>query len=224
LSILQHSQLSVSPAGIGAIVAVGRFWDPIISLVRNLGDMLFYIVVFLGVQKMLITMSLSQEIWILFSLSSIMFAGSLFVINSSNTVVMLKRWVGVLFITAVLLRFVAVWFVVFSGWFIHSFLEEDLKNKEAALQQDVSVVQTESSSLSSVKTGFFSKFSISKIISSTKSKATELYKSTKEFITILLVEIIFIPGLFVLAIIMTYKLFSTLFIAGLSVRKPIDKE
>ena len=75
ISVIQHSQVQMEPAGVGISVAVGQVLDPIDDLTERLSDILITAIASLGIQRLVYEMAVSLSPLIIALLCAILIPG-----------------------------------------------------------------------------------------------------------------------------------------------------
>ncbi len=126
VSVVQHSQLQLEPAGIGVSLAIGQLLDPVNDMAERLSDVLVMAIVSLGVQKLAYDIA---QLIALKALALIILAIALTVLCKANT--QLTRYIQAMALLLVLARLL----MPTSAWISHSFHTQYLVPKvEAATQ------------------------------------------------------------------------------------------
>ena len=227
LSVIRHSRLSLQPAGLGAIVAAGHFLDPISNLLSRFSTVLFVVITSFSLQKLLLVISDHQSIWFLLSGVSSFLALMMFVPTGQRTwVAKIKHFALVLCLATIALRFLVLFFVVFSGWLFSAFLaSEAVKNTESFSQSVEPLTSAETTLLKANSRGIKSYFSggVMRTINAIRLAFDDLYDYTKSLIVSLLVELIFIPLLFFCCTVVFGKVYVVVFLLVIDRQSPTTK-
>lgn len=200
LAIIQHSSLSLQPAGVGAVVATGRIVEPVSDILAKVSDVLFVSAASLGVQKVLLTISNHWLVWAFLVFATALFAIVIFLPNNSAFVVQAKRIVAAVCFCAVLLRLFMVIFLLFSSSFFAVFLQEDASKRTDTLGASMTEIQisetlTKQEKKSTLRS-FFTK-RIQPILTNISKRAEVLMRSAQDLISTLIIELIAMPLLFI---------------------------
>ena len=121
ISLLQGTQLSITPVGVGLNFSVGEILDPFNDIVERFSWVMLFATVSLGVQKILLSMS--ATLFMQIALGVTVTVSLLLLWTKSLKLNILKLFVFKSFILLVLLRFSAIVFISFSS-FLHTHVLE----------------------------------------------------------------------------------------------------
>ena len=139
ISLIQGTELSFSPVGIGLNFSIGEVLDPLNDMVERFSWVMLFASVSLGIQKLLLILSskifLQVALFISVSLSLFLIwkqkiIGQTYLIFSFKILIFL-----------LLLRFSAIIFVYSSEYFYNSLLYEDYKSSSLVLEKTKSKLE-----------------------------------------------------------------------------------
>jgi hypothetical protein len=210
ISLIQGTELSFAPVGIGLNFSVGEVLDPFNDMVERFSWIMLFSSVSLGIQKLLLLLSSKMFLQVSLALS---IAFSIFFLykaklQNSNLFVVSMRILALL----LLLRFGAIFFVYSSELFYNSLLITEYKNSTFIVEQTKSKLEDIQNQNQTVvelknKSGFFDNVSskyndlleslnISKQLESLKVNIEEASNNIINLITIFVVQSVVMPLLF----------------------------
>lgn len=220
ISLIQGTQLSVAPIGVGLNFSVGEVLDPFNDMVERFSWVMLASSVSLGIQKLLLLLSAKLFLQVALVVSVGVSLSILWIKKLSNYTFFLFS-VKVL-ILLLILRFGAILFVYTSDVFYHSLMQEEYASSSSVIQETknrLEDVQNENKKLAGTKTesGFFSGVSlkydeiienlnISKQLSTLETNIEEASRKIISLITIFIVQTILMPLLFLWFLVFSVKL------------------
>ena len=226
ISLIQGTEFSVAPIGVGLTFSVGEVLDPFNDMVERFSWVMLASSVSLGIQKLLLVLSSKLFLQVALILSVGISLCVLWIKKLSNyTFFVLSIKVLILLL---ILRFGAILFVYTSDVFYHSLLQAEYTTSSTVIEETknrLEDVENESKKLveakkeSSFFNGVSSKYdeitenlNISKQLSALETNIEEASRKIISLITIFIVQTILIPLLFLWFFIATVKsLFSVKF-------------
>jgi len=128
ISVVQESQLSATPGGVGVNFAIGQFLDPVNDLVEQISTLLLIASVSFGVQKVLISMGAH---WLVSaSLSIAVLLLSLFYFRGRA----IPAWLKKVMVIAIMLRLAVPVIVVGTDFLFQNFLAADYAATQRSLE------------------------------------------------------------------------------------------
>lgn len=220
ISLIQGTELSITPIGIGVTFSIGQILDPLNDLVEQFSWVMLVASVSLGIQKLLLLFSTKIYIQVLFSLFAFVMLVSLWF--KSYKFERITRISLRLFIVFALLRFAVIGFVYVETLVYHQLMqtpyETAMQNLEVT-QNDLEMVQEKKQNLqekllkkTQSNRGYFNSEFIDEIqaqikkfkqnfamavdIDNLSKKIDKAYEEIFTLITIFVVESILLPLLF----------------------------
>jgi len=219
ISLIQGTELSFAPVGIGLTFSLGEVLDPFNDMVERFSWVMLFSSVSLGIQKLLLMLSSKifiQAALVVSTLFSIIFIFTTKLQNSNLFNISMKILMFLL-----LLRFAAIFFVYSSEYFYNSVLISEYKsatviikntkNKLEAIQkQNTKIVKSKKESgffsgVSSQYSELIESLNISKQLESLKVNIEDASKNIINLITIFIVQSVVMPFLFLWLFIMSFK-------------------
>lgn len=130
ISVVQESQLAVTPAGVGASLAIGQFLDPVNDLVEQISTLLLIASVSFGVQKILISMG--GHWFVSASLSIAVLLSSLFYFRRRA----IPAWLKKAMVIVIMLRLAVPVIVVGTDFLFQHFLADDYAATQRVLERE----------------------------------------------------------------------------------------
>ena len=210
ISLIQGTELSVAPIGVGLNFSVGEVLDPFNDMVERFSWVMLASSVSLGIQKLLLVLSSKLFLQVALMLSVGISLCVLWINKLSNyTFFVLSIKVLILLF---ILRFGAILFVYTSDVFYHSVLQAEYTTSSSAIEETktkLEDVQNENKKLVEAKkeSGFFNGVSskydeiienlnISKQLSALETNIEKASRKIISLITIFIVQTIIMPLLF----------------------------
>ena len=219
ISLIQGTELSFTPVGVGLVFSVGEVLDPFNDMVERFSWVMLGASVSLGVAKLLLVLSAKIFLQIVLGLSVLISLSLLWFnkFHNSYTLVYALKF----FVLLVLLRFGALVFVYSSALLYTSTLENEYKQASKIVEKTQSQLQelhkqNEMIIESNKNDGFFdgvsSKYNkiiqnlnISKQLEDLEKSINDASKKIVSLITIFVVETLLMPLLFLYFMIISIK-------------------
>lgn len=190
ISLIQGTELSITPLGMGLTISVGEILDPLNDMVERFSWIMLLSSVSLGIQKILLV--LSSKLFLQIALmASVAASITLMWVNkfqeSAAFTLSLK-----IFFFMLILRFGAIFFVYSSNIFYNSVLEVEYAKSTQMIQttqKELDEIQASTTTVSEYKT-------LAKKLESIKENIEESYNNIINLITIFVVQTIVMPLLF----------------------------
>ncbi len=220
ISLIQGTELSFAPVGIGLSLSVGEVLDPFNDMVERFSWVMLFASVSLGVQKLLLILSSKLFLQVALALS---IAFSLLIIwikkaqNSTLISISLK-----MLLLLLLLRFSAILFVYSSGFFYNTVLQSEYQNASIVVldtKNKLENIQSSNKNIVATKqdASFMEKFrsssselveslNLSKKLAKVEQNIEESSKNIISLITIFIVQSLILPLLFLWLLIGSIKL------------------
>jgi hypothetical protein len=210
ISLIQGTELSVAPVGIGLTFSVGEVLDPFNDMVERFSWVMLFASVSLGIQKLLLV--LSSKIFLQVALvASASFAIIFFFtvkLQSSKLLSISMR----IFMFLLVLRFAAIFFVYASDYFYNAVLVTEYKTSASVIEstkaklediqnQNTNIVKSQKESgffsgVSSQYNDFVENLNISKQLESLQTNIEDASRNIINLITIFVVQSVVMPLLF----------------------------
>ncbi len=219
ISLIQGTQLSVAPIGVGLNFSVGEVLDPFNDMVERFSWVMLASSVSLGIQKLLLVLSSKLFLQVALILSVGISLSVLWIKKLSNYTFFVFS-IKVLLLLLIL-RFGAILFVYTSDVFYHSVLQAEYTRSSTAIEETknrLEDVQNENKKLveSKKESGFFNGVSstydeitenlnISKQLSALETNIEEASRKIISIITIFIVQTIIMPLLFLWLLVITVR-------------------
>lgn len=229
ISLIQGTELSITPVGIGVSFSIGQILDPLNDLVEQFSWIMLVASVSLGIQKLLLVFSTKLYIQVLFSIFAGLTLLSLWYkpFYSRVSLMLLFR----LFLFFALLRFAIIGFVYTETIIYNQLMQtpyekamrslegtqkdlEQMQNKKLAMQEDLLKKTTHKSSyfnsefideLQAQLKKFKQRFAMATDLDLLSEKIDSAYEEIFSLITIFVVESILLPLLFMWFLIQTFR-------------------
>lgn len=133
ISMIQGTQLSVTPLGVGLNISVGEILDPFNDMVERFSWVMLISSISLGIEKLLLSFSskLFVQVLLVFSAS----ASLLFIwVKKLQATIFFGLTFKILYLF-IILRFAAMLFVYSSDFFYHAMLEDEYVNSNVAVEK-----------------------------------------------------------------------------------------
>ena len=218
ISLIQGTELSFTPVGVGINFSVGEVLDPFNDIVERFSWIMLAATVSLGIQKLLLLLSAKIFLQIAFGVSAL---GALLVLWYQN--IKLQRFFLLfvkLFLFLLILRFGAIFSIYTNEYIYNNLLSDDYKTSTQVIEQTTTKMETmknesqalveakESGFLDSVKSNYnnvTNSLNVSKQIASLKSSIDEATRKIIDLITIFVFQTIVIPLLFLWLFVVSLK-------------------
>ncbi|MBE0475171.1 hypothetical protein [Rhodoferax sp.] len=126
ISVLQGTEMSMQPLGVGLTLTLGQALDPINDLVEQFSSLMLFASVAFGVQKALLAVGANWLVSLLVSATAIVWAG-LSLIKKS------PFWLTRLFLVLLLIRFAIPVVTIGSDFFYQQLLAEDYVEQQKSI-------------------------------------------------------------------------------------------
>jgi len=133
ISVAQGTEFSLTPAGMGINLAPGEILDPINDLVERFSWIMLLSSSALGVQKVLLSMSVWQGLLIAVIVSGLALLATFWVRQTDSH--WIQNWLMRLFMLLLIMRFMMPIVSVANEWVYRTFLEQDYQTASANLEQ-----------------------------------------------------------------------------------------
>jgi hypothetical protein len=220
ISLLQGTELSFTPVGVGLNFSVGEVLDPFNDMVERFSWVMLFATVSLGIQKILLILSAKVFLQVVFGVS-VMGTLLLLWIKKFQNVQVLSYMLKFFFLL-LLLRFSAVLFVYSSELLYTSTLQTEYENATKVIentQNKLEDLETKNRVViqSQKEVGFFDGMSnkyekvidnlnISKQLSALEQSIEEASSKIVELITIFIVQSVIFPLLYLWLMLVSVKL------------------
>jgi hypothetical protein len=219
ISLIQGTEISLAPAGLGLSFSVGEVLDPFNDMVERFSWVMLFSSVSLGIQKLLLM--LSSKLFLQVAMGASIVATLMFLwikkLEKYNLILVSLK----LFVLLVFLRFGAIFFVYTSDILYTSVLETEYEkatkivsqtktkleelntqNKEIVVaQQDQGFIEK----FYSAKKHFIESLNISERLESLEAEINEASRNIVNLITLFLVQSVLMPLLFLWLFIVSIK-------------------
>lgn len=219
ISLLQGTELSLTPVGVGFNFSLGEVLDPFNDMVERFSMVMLLASVSLGIQKLLLILSTKMFLQIALALS---IAASLFILWMKQVQYsFLVSFVIKTVLLLLLLRFAAALFVYSSAYFYNAVLQSEFESSSTVIEQtkvELENLQKENKSLviSKKESGFFNgvssqydalaeTFNISAKLESLQNSIETASRKIINLITIFIVQSIIMPLLFLWLFVISVK-------------------
>jgi hypothetical protein len=210
ISLLQGTEFTFTPVGVGFNFSIGEVLDPLNDMVERFSLVMLFASISLGIQKLLLILSTKMFLQVVLALSIVTSLLVLWIKKAQNTsfFVFSMKMVFLLLI----LRFAAVLFVYSSEYFYNSVLQSEFQQSSAVIEKtkvELENLQKENRSLvnSKKESGFFNgvsskydalteTFNISAKLESLQKHIEDASRKIINLITIFVVQSIIMPLLF----------------------------
>ena len=219
ISLLQGTELSFTPVGIGLNFSIGEVLDPFNDMVERFSWVMLFASVSLGIQKLLLLLSAKVFIQISFALSVVVTLALLWVkkLQSSS----LLKYSLKAFFFLLLLRLSAVFFIFLSQLFYTSTLQKEYESASKVIEktkvelegvsnQNQNITQTQQKSgffsqMSTQYSGLSQSFNISKQLDALQKSIEEASRNIITLITIFIVQSVILPLLYLWFLVVSAK-------------------
>jgi len=133
ISLIQGTELSFTPIGVGLTFSVGEILDPLNDLVERFSMIMLLSTISLGIEKLLLTLSFSTFIKVALTLSTLGLVVLIWLKKAPTS--FLFSLMMRLFLLLVLLRYAAIIFVSFETMFYNSMLKDEFTNSTLILEK-----------------------------------------------------------------------------------------
>lgn len=219
ISLLQGTEFSFTPVGVGFNFSIGEVLDPFNDMVERFSIVMLLASISLGIQKLLLILSTKLFLQVTIGATTALFLFVLWIKKAQNISVLIFS-MKMLFLL-LLLRFAALFFVYSSEYFYQSVLQNEFEHSKVIVQKaqlELENLQQESKELVSSKkeSGFFDgvsskfetlseTFNISAKLESLQTQIEEASRNIIHLITIFVVQSILMPLLFLWLFIASIK-------------------
>jgi len=219
ISLLQGTELSFTPVGVGLNFSVGEVLDPFNDMVERFSWVMLFASVSLGIQKLLLVLSSKLFLQVALGLSALVTIAFLWVKQITNSLFL--SYALKLFTLLLLLRFSAVIFVYSSELLYTSTLQSQYKEASITLEktkEELEELQSKNKRLvhSKKEEGFFNGMSskyekvieslnISRQLDSLQSSIENASRKIITLITIFVVQSLVMPLLFLWFFVLSVK-------------------
>lgn len=220
ISLVQGTQLTLTPAGVGVNLSVGEVLDPFNDMVERFSWVMLFATVSLGIQKLLLILSAKSLLKILLIVSAMLALFFLWFKDMRKSLYF--SYSLKLFLLFFILRFSAIIFIYSSEYIHTSLMQEDYlssNNAISATKERLEDLQTLNTSTlqSTNEMSFFDSFNhkyegftqamnISKRIEALEENINEATLKIINLITIFVVESLILPLLFLWLFLQSIKL------------------
>lgn len=202
ISVVQGTEISAAPAGLGVVFTPGQILDPLNDLIEQFSQVMLVAMVAFGVEKVLLTVGASWMISLTLSLVAATWA-TFYLLEMSC-----PRWLGRLLMVFLVTRFAMPVALMGTDAIFQHFMASDYQESQVVLQQ----VQGEASKIVGVtqdsadKQGLWDRFKNSTVVAVTEARSRlESLKLAAEtaiervikLMVIFVLETIVLPLLFV---------------------------
>lgn len=204
ISIIQGTELAISPAGLGITLTLGQVLSPIKDLIDQFSHILLLSSAALGIQKLLL--KLSSSLLVAWTLAGLLFFLLIKLWSHRSNPFKIPKWVSKLLVLFLVLRFVVpVSAVIMIGLDYLYFEQEELEstqglgtfeseiNKLRPQQPTSQEEQSLSDKIKSIWTNSIDGLSIGSKISTLESKADQITKYLINLIVLFLIKYIALP-------------------------------
>ena len=210
ISLLQGTEFSLTPVGVGLTFSIGEILDPLNDLVERFSWVMLFASISLGVQKLLLLLSTKLFVQVTLGVSGVLLVCALWIekLHSHKLFMMLMKS----FVFLLLIRLSAVVFILLSQLFYDNFLALEYKEAKTVLTSAQTALQevhatTMQASKQEEKTGFFQSvqnnydallesFNLSKKFEVLKDEMEEASISVINMMTLFLVQTLLMPLLY----------------------------
>ena len=219
ISLLQGTELSFTPVGIGLNFSIGEVLDPFNDMVERFSWVMLFASVSLGVQKLLLLLSAKLFVQVVFVLSILVTITLLWVKKLQNSVLLgysLKA-----FLLLLLLRLSAVFFIFLSQIFYTSTLQKEYETASQVVEQTKIELENISSQNKNIRqieksSGFFSQMNaqynglsqslnISKQLDALQKNIENASRKIISLITIFIVQSLLLPLVYLWLLVMSFR-------------------
>jgi len=210
ISLIQGTELSLTPVGIGLNFSVGEVLDPFNDMVERFSWVMLLSSVSLGIQKLLLTLSSKLFLQVALGVSTVMTLALLWIKQLRNSFAL--EYSLKLFALLVLLRFFAIVFVFSSQFMYDSLLQNEYQQATEVIsttKEQLEDIQSQNEAILETKKeqGFFdsldSKYSdivaslnISQQLESLQKNIDEASRNIITLITVFVFQTVLLPLLF----------------------------
>ena len=219
ISLLQGTQLSFTPIGVGLNFSIGEILDPFNDMVERFSVVMLLSSVSLGIEKIILSLSGTFFVQVLFALSTLL---SIFFLWTKN--LSLKSFIPFIFkifLFALVLRFSAIVFIYTSAFIHTSTLDSEYKEAQLVVQEakyklDEIHEQNKNLALEQKEDGFFSglsskydavleKLNMSKQLALAQESIDKASRNIITLITIFILETVILPLVYLWIFILSIK-------------------
>lgn len=133
ISLIQGTELSFTPVGVGINFTVGEVLDPFNDMVERFSWIMLFATVSLGVQKLLLVLSAKMFLQLFFALSAFSLLSLIWIKKFQNR--LLLHYMIKLFLLLLLLRFGAVLFAFSSELLYNGVLSQEYTEASAVVEK-----------------------------------------------------------------------------------------
>lgn len=209
ISLLQGTELSVTPVGVGINFSIGEILDPLNDLVEQFSWVMLFASISLGIQKLLLILSAKVFIQVTLGLSALVLLSSLWLDKLRQHTIAVYALKSFLFLLVI--RLSAVVFIFTSQAFYHNVLAvEYTQTQQELITAQTTLEEVRESTLKStqnLKKGFLesvgdkydamaNSINISKKLNALKQKMEEASINIINMMTLFLVQTLLMPLLY----------------------------
>ncbi len=219
ISLLQGTELSFTPVGVGLNFSIGEVLDPFNDMVERFSWVMLFASVSLGIQKLLLLLSAKIFIQVIFVLSVVTALMLLWFKKIQNS--MLLKYSLKAFLFLLLLRLSAVFFIFLSQMFYATTLQQEYESASQIVEKtkaELEGINTQSKNITQTQqnSGFFSQmstqysglsqsFNISKQLDALQNSIEEASRNIITLITIFVVQSVVLPLLYLWFLVISAK-------------------
>jgi len=210
ISLIQGTELSFTPVGIGLTFSIGEVLDPLNDMVERFSWVMLFASVSLGIQKLLLILSAKVFLQVALGVSVVISLSLLWLKKFQNSRILAYSLKA--FLLLLLLRLSAVLFIFLSHTFYTSMLEKEYKSASQVIEKtksELEDISTQNKHLTQIQqnSGFFSKmnaqynslkqsFNISQQIDALQKSIDKASRKIITLITIFIVQSVLLPLLY----------------------------
>ena len=218
ISLIQGTELSITPVGLGLTLSIGEILDPLNDMVERFSWVMLVATISLGIQKLLLLVSAKLFLQVVLFMSGAVTLTMIWYKKLHHS--MFLTYSLKVFILLLILRFSAVVFIYLSQFTYTAILENEyqqslqvVENTKIELQeyQHNNLQKTQNSNegfFESIKQGYNSSLeslNVSKQIESIEKKTDKAFNNIVTLITIFVVQSILLPLVYFWLIILSLK-------------------
>jgi len=220
ISLIQGTELSFTPVGVGLNFSVGEVLDPFNDMVERFSWVMLVATISLGIQKLVLLLSAKIFLQVALSLSIVLTLALLWLKKLQNRLVLVFSLR--IFFFLFLLRFSAVVFIFLAQFFYTSTLAKDYEEASQVIEKtksELQEIQTQNKAIvyNQKEESFFTKlnkqyngltqsFNISKQLTALQASLSEASEKIITIITIFVVQSILLPLLYFWFILSSFRL------------------
>ena len=220
ISLIQGTELSFTPVGVGLNFSVGEVLDPFNDMVERFSWVMLLATVSLGIQKIILLLSSKIFIQVALGISVVLSLGFIWIKEIKNSLFL--SYSLKLFVLMLLLRFSAIIFVFISQEFYTSTLQIQYTEASSVIENtkvELEALQSKSKTLvqAQKQEGFFGSvsskydkvidsFNISRQLDTLQSSIENASRNIITLITIFIVQSVVLPLLYLWMLVISVKL------------------